>query len=147
MNGQKTIAQIAQETNELSTLVKVLKEAGLVDTLSGNQQYTVFAPSNQAFEVIGKQLDEIVANKEELKKILLYHVVPGIIHSQDIKFVKLGDIHKVKTVGGQELQINKQDDKIYVNGALVTHADISASNGVVHIIDEVVIPSTVLQQK
>lgn len=135
--SSETIAAAAQATPDLSTLVAALKAAGLVSTLEGKGPYTVFAPTNQAFADIQPTVDKLLepGNKGELKKVLTYHVVPGVYTAADLK-----DGQKLKTVEGQDLTVSVKDGTVKVNGATVEKADVNASNGVVHIINEVLVP-------
>jgi uncharacterized surface protein with fasciclin (FAS1) repeats len=131
------IVEVAQETPDLSTLVEAVSAAGLVETLEEPGPYTVFAPTNAAFEALGGTLETLLepANKEELAEVLTYHVVPGELTAAD-----LSDGEKLKTVQGDSLEVKVSDAGVTVNGAAVTAADVEASNGIVHVIDEVLIP-------
>lgn len=133
----ETIAAAAQATPDLSTLVAALKAADLVTTLEGKGPFTVFAPTNQAFSDIQPTVDKLLepANKAELKKVLTYHVVPGIYTSSDLK-----NGQKLKTVEGQDITVSIKSGTVKVNDATVEKADIETSNGVVHIIDGVLVP-------
>lgn len=135
MNG-KTIVDIAVANPKFSTLVDALKTAELVSTLAGEKEFTVFAPTNAAFEKIPKEkLDELLANKEKLKKILTYHVVPGKVLASEV--VELSD---AETVEGGKITFKVEDDKVYVNEAEVVETDVDAKNGVIHVIDTVLTP-------
>lgn len=132
------IVETAQATPDLSTLVDAVVAADLAETLSGTGPFTVFAPTNEAFEALPPaELQRLLqpANKDELAKILTYHVVAG-----DVKAADLTDGQKVKTVEGQELTITIKGDKVMVNEATVAQADIATSNGTVHVIDGVLLP-------
>jgi uncharacterized surface protein with fasciclin (FAS1) repeats len=131
------IVAVAQATPELSTLVEAVAAADLVETLEGPGPFTVFAPTNQAFEALGSTLDTLLkpANKGELAEVLTYHVVPG-----ELKAADLSDGQKLKTVQGGQLTVKVADGKVTVNGATVAMPDVAASNGVVHVIDEVLVP-------
>lgn len=133
----ETIAAAAAATPDLSTLVAALKAADLVTTLEGEGPFTVFAPTNEAFAEIQPTVDNLLkpANKEELTKVLTYHVVPGTYTSADLK-----DGQKLKTVEGQDLTVTVKDGTVKVNDATVEKADIEASNGIVHIINGVLVP-------
>lgn len=133
------IVGVAAATPDLSTLVTAVKAAGLVSTLQGDGPYTVFAPTNDAFAALpAGVLDKLVlsCNKDALTKVLTYHVVSGKVESMDIK---PGD---VPTVEGQSVTL-ATDGGVTVNGANVVQADVPASNGVVHVIDQVLVPSDV----
>jgi len=134
----KNIVALAQETPDLSTLVEALSAAGLVETLEEPGPYTVFAPTNEAFEALGGTLETLLEpeNEAELAEVLTYHVVPGELTSSD-----LSDGQKLKTVQGGTLEVQIADGDVTVNGAKVAIPDVEASNGVVHVIDEVLIPS------
>ena len=135
----KTIVSIASGNKNFSTLVTALKAADLVETLSAEGPYTVFAPTNAAFAKIPKAtLAKLLKpeNKEQLKKILTYHVVSGAVTS---KMLKSG---KVATVEGGNVTVKISGKKVRVNNANVIMADVKASNGVIHAIDTVLMPST-----
>ncbi len=133
------IVGVAAGTPDLSTLVTAVKAADLVGTLSGTGPFTVFAPTNEAFAALPSGVvDKLLlpCNKDALTKVLTYHVVSGKVTSKDIK---PGD---VATVEGQTVKLST-DSGVKVNDATVTTADVSASNGVVHVIDKVLVPSDV----
>ena len=135
----KTIVSIASGNKNFSTLVTALKAADLVETLSAEGPYTVFAPTNAAFAKIPKAtLANLLKpeNKEQLKKVLTYHVVSGAMTS---KMLKSG---KVATVEGGNVTVKISGKKVRVNNANVIMANIKASNGVIHAIDTVLMPST-----
>ncbi len=131
------IVGLAVATESLSTLVSALKAAGLVETLQGDGPFTVFAPTNDAFAALPEgTLDNLLKpeNKDQLTAILTYHVVSGNVMSTD-----LSDGMKAATVNGAEVTISTTNG-VQVNGANVTTADVKAANGVVHIIDAVILP-------
>ncbi|MGD6965735.1 fasciclin domain-containing protein [Rossellomorea vietnamensis] len=134
--SKKDIIDTAVEAGEFTTLAAALKKAGLVETLKGEGPYTVFAPTDAAFEKLLKKLgitaEELLA-REDLKDILLYHVVPGKVLSTDLK-----DGMKADTLAKKTVDVSL--DPVRVNNANVEKADIEASNGVIHVIDEVLIP-------
>jgi uncharacterized surface protein with fasciclin (FAS1) repeats len=131
----KTIVENAVATADLSTLVTAIKTAELVNTLNGPGPFTVFAPSNEAFSALPTgALDSLLKNKPQLTKVLTYHVVSGTVMSKDIK------PGMVKTVEGQDINITMQNGNVMVNDAKVIKADIKAKNGVIHIIDKVLMP-------
>ena len=135
MSGPKTIAETAAATPSLSTLNKLIIEAGLTDTLSAAGPYTVFAPSDEAFKAVpAKTLEALSKDKEQLKAVLTYHVVPGKVTAADVK------TGPVKTLQGANLALAKAGTFVTVEDALVTQADVPASNGVVHVIDKVLMP-------
>lgn len=131
------IVETAIATNELSILVSAVKAADLVGTLSGEGPFTVFAPTNEAFEALpAGTLDDLLKpeNKDQLVNILTYHVVPGAVMSS-----MLTDGMEAATVQGDNLTI-ALGDQVMVNEATVVQADVEASNGIVHIIDKVLLP-------
>jgi transforming growth factor-beta-induced protein len=138
----KTIVQIASETSVFSTLVAAVKAAGLVNTLSGHGPFTVFAPTNDAFAKLPPDLLASLLkpeNKVTLTKILTYHVVAGSVKAADV--VKLTE---ATTVEGEKVNIKVDGGNVMVNDAKVTQTDIVASNGVIHVIDTVIVPPSVL---
>jgi uncharacterized surface protein with fasciclin (FAS1) repeats len=130
----KDIVETAVGAGNFKTLATALSAAGLVDTLKGPGPFTVFAPTDAAFAKIPKaQLDALLADKAKLSAVLTYHVVPGKVMAKDVK------AGKVKTVQGSDLTIATSGG-VMVDGAKVTSTDIVADNGVIHVIDSVVIP-------
>ncbi len=135
--NQPTIVEIASSAGSFNTLTTALKAADLVTTLEGEGPFTVFAPTDEAFANLPEgTLDELLKpeNKDQLVKILTYHVVAGAILSTDL------ESGKVRTVEGSKVKI-KLGEEVKVNEAQVVKADIKASNGVIHVIDQVIIPS------
>ncbi|MGA0583034.1 MAG: fasciclin domain-containing protein [Castellaniella sp.] len=129
------IVDTAVNAGSFKTLVAAVKAADLVETLKGPGPFTVFAPTDEAFAAIPKaDLDALLANKKELAKVLTYHVVPGAIMAADVK------PGMVKTVEGGELTVSMADGKVMVNDAQVVKTDIQASNGVIHVINKVLMP-------
>jgi transforming growth factor-beta-induced protein len=129
---------IAVADGRFSTLVAAVQAAGLVETLSGEGPFTVFAPTNDAFAKLPKEtLDNLLKpeNKDQLVKILTYHVVPGKVLASDV--VKLSE---AQTVAGEPITIKVEGDKVFINDAQVIITDIEASNGVIHVIDTVILP-------
>ena len=136
---EETIVDIAVADEQFSTLVTALTEAGLVETLSGGE-YTVFAPTNDAFDALPEgTLDTLLADPEgQLTDVLTYHVVEGTVMAADV--VEL-DGQEVATVNGESVTITVGDDgSVMVNDATVVVTDIVASNGVIHVIDTVLVP-------
>ena len=128
-------AQTLAGNPQLSTLNSLVVKAGLADTLKGGGPFTVFAPSNEAFaKVPAKTLADIGADPERLKAVLTYHVVPGKFMAADVKN------GNAKTVNGANLALSKAGEFVTVEDGMVQTADIAATNGVVHIIDSVLIP-------
>ena len=140
---QQNVVEKAQETESLSTLVSAVQAAGLAETLSGEGPFTVFAPTNAAFEALPDGVLESLLkpeNKDQLAAILTYHVVSGKIMSTDLK-----DGQTAATVQGEEITVSTTDGA-KINGASVTTADIGVSNGVVHIINQVILPPSVIAE-
>jgi len=133
----KTIAEVAIATADLSTLVAALQAAELVEVFKGTDAFTVFAPTNAAFAAIQKDVDNLLKpeNKAKLQSLLKFHVVAGAAKAAD-----LTDGQKLKTLQGEELTVSIKDGKVMINGAEVVAADVAASNGVVHVINKVVMP-------
>ena len=130
----KDIVDTAVGAGNFKTLAAALTAAGLVDTLKGAGPFTVFAPTDEAFAKIPKaQLDALLADKAKLTSVLTYHVVPGKVMAKDVK------AGKVKTVQGSELTVGTTGG-VMVDGAKVTATDIVADNGVMHVIDSVMLP-------
>jgi len=130
----KDIVETAVAAGSFKTLVTAVQAAGLVDTLKGPGPFTVFAPTDAAFAKIPKaQLDALLADKAKLTAVLTYHVVPGKVMAKDVK------AGKVKTVQGSELTISTMGG-VKVDAANVVTTDVAASNGVIHVIDTVVLP-------
>ena len=136
----KNIVQVAVEAGSFNTLVAAVKAAGLVETLSGPGPFTVFAPTDAAFAKLPSgTVTALLADKEQLTGILTYHVVSGKVMAADI--IKSNGATP-KTVNGLPLDIVVRGGKVYVNGVNVVTADVQASNGVIHIIDAVLMPQT-----
>jgi len=134
--GDQNIVQTAVAAGNFTTLASLLTKAGLVDTLSSGGPFTVFAPTDAAFAKVPKAtLDALAENPAQLKSVLLYHVVPGRVTAANV--VKLDS---VKTLEGGSLAIKVRDGSVFVDGAKVTTPDVTASNGVIHVIDSVLIP-------
>ena len=135
---KKDIVDTAVAAGSFQTLAKALDAAGLVETLKGAGPFTVFAPTDDAFAKLpAGTLDELLKpeNKAKLISILTYHVVPGtVLASQVVK------LNSTKTVNGQDLTISKEDGAVMVNDAKVVKTDILCSNGVIHVVDTVLLP-------
>lgn len=132
----KNIVDTAVEAGEFTILAQALEKAGLVDTLKGEGPFTVFAPTDEAFAKLLKELNitaEQLLARDDLKDILLYHVLPGKVLSGDLK-----EGMKAKTLAEKEVTISL--NPVRVNNANVTKPDIAASNGVIHVIDAVLLP-------
>jgi uncharacterized surface protein with fasciclin (FAS1) repeats len=137
-SGNKDIVDTAVTAGSFQTLTKALQAADLVDTLKGPGPFTVFAPTDEAFAKLPTgTLDGLLKpeNKDKLRAILTYHVVAGKIPS-----AKVVTLSSAKTVNGQELKITVMGGNVMVNNAHVVKTDISASNGVIHVVDTVILP-------
>ena len=134
----KTIVENAVKIEGFKTLVAAVKAAGLVDTLSGKGPFTVFAPTDEAFAKLPKGTVETLLkpeNKDKLIAILKYHVVPGKVMAKDV--VKLSE---AKTAQGQKVSIAVKDGTVMIDKAKVAKADVNCKNGVIHVIDSVILP-------
>jgi uncharacterized surface protein with fasciclin (FAS1) repeats len=135
---EKDIVDTAVAAGSFKTLVAAVKAAGLVETLKGKGPFTVFAPTDEAFAKLpAGTLDDLLKpeNKEKLKGILTYHVVAGKVMAKDVVKMK-----EAKTVNGKMLTVTVKDGKVMVDNANVAKTDIACSNGVIHVIDAVVLP-------
>ena len=133
--SQKDIVDTAVAAGSFKTLATALKAAGLIDTLKGPGPFTVFAPTDEAFAKIPKaDLDALLADKAKLTKVLTYHVVAGKVMAADVMKIK-----EAKTVEGHMVKIDTSNG-VKINGANVVKADVEASNGVIHVIDSVILP-------
>jgi uncharacterized surface protein with fasciclin (FAS1) repeats len=133
----KTIVETAVGAGQFTTLVAAVKAAGLVETLSGPGPFTVFAPTDEAFAKLpAGTVEDLLKpeNKEKLVAILTYHVVPGKVLAKDVT------TSSPKTVNGKEVAIKVDGGKVTVGGANVVATDVAASNGVIHVIDAVILP-------
>lgn len=129
------ITDTARRTPQLSTLAKLIDDAGLAQTLRDSGPYTVFAPSDDAFKAVPPAtLQALASDKELLKSVLTFHVLPGKVSGADVKN------GNAKTVQGANVALSKSGSFITVEDAVVTQADVPASNGVVHVIDRVLMP-------
>ena len=145
MFPSKNIVQNAVNSKDHTTLVAAVKAAGLVPTLEGKGPFTVFAPTNAAFgKLPAGTVDTLVKpeNKGTLTKILTYHVVPGKLAASDLK-----DGMKLKTAEGEELSVKHQGDKVWIVDAkggtsMVTISNVNQSNGVIHVVDTVLMPAS-----
>ena len=134
--AEKNIVDTAISAGSFKTLVTAIKKAGLVETLKGKGPFTVFAPTDAAFAKIPKaQLDALLADKAMLTRVLTYHVVAGKVMAADVK------AGSVKSVEGENLTITTDNGGVQVDKANVVKTDIIASNGVIHVIDSVMIPN------
>ena len=130
-----TITDTAARTPQLSTLSKLINDAGLADTLRGAGPFTVFAPTNEAFKAVpAATMAQLAQDKQMLLAVLNYHVIPGKVSSADVK------TGNVKTVQGANVAVSKAGTFVTVEDAVVTTADVAVTNGVVHVIDKVLLP-------
>ncbi len=136
-----TIVDVADANGSFTVLVAALQATGLDETLAGDGPFTVFAPTDEAFtaalESLGLTADELLADTETLSSILTYHVVAGNVPSSDVVTM---DGQSVATVNGAEVTISVDGDTVMVNDATVVAVDVEASNGVIHVIDSVLLP-------
>jgi uncharacterized surface protein with fasciclin (FAS1) repeats len=133
---QSNIVEVAVSAGSFNTLVAAVQAAGLVETLSGEGPFTVFAPTDEAFALIPEaDLQALLADKEALTAVLTYHVVPGKVLAKDVV-----TLSSAETVNGQSVEIMVRDGKVMIDGATVVATDIEASNGVIHVIDRVILP-------
>ena len=135
------IVETAVSNGSFKTLTAALQAAGLVETLKGKGPYTVFAPTDEAFKKLPAGTVETLLkpeNKAQLQKVLTYHVVSGNVMSGDLK----GKTTNAKTVEGSAVRIDASGNAVKVDDAVVTQADVSASNGVIHVIDRVIMPKS-----
>ena len=131
----KTIVQTGIDAGIFNTLITAVQTAGLVEVLSEKGPFTVFAPTDDAFAKLPEgTVNDLLGNKDDLKKILTYHVVSGKVMAKDIVSLDF-----LKTLQGEDVVINTTDG-VMVNDAKVTKADIECSNGVIHVIDTVLMP-------
>lgn len=130
------LVDTAIAAGNFSTLVTAVQAADLVDTLKGEGPFTVFAPTDAAFAALPEgTLDTLLANPDQLRDVLLYHVVSGKLMAADV-----AELASAETVQGGHVAITHQDGEVRVNSARVVTADVEASNGVIHVIDAVLIP-------
>lgn len=130
------IVDVAVGAGKFKTLVKAVQAAGLVDTLKGDGPYTVFAPTDEAFAKLpAGTVEKLLEDKEKLKAVLTYHVVPGKVMAADVTKLK-----NAKTAQGKEVAVKVVGGNVLINDAKVIKADILATNGVIHVIDTVLLP-------
>ncbi len=135
---QTNIVGTAVKAGQFKTLVSLVKRAGLAHTLSGKGPYTVFAPTDAAFKKVPKRtLNALLKDRAKLRAVLLYHVAKGRVTSK--KVVRL---HSVKTLNGQSLRVRVRGGGVFVGRAKVTTPDVVASNGVIHVINRVLVPKS-----
>lgn len=133
---KKDIVDTAVAAGSFKTLAAALQAAGLIETLKGSGPFTVFAPTDEAFAKLpAGTVEALLKDKEKLTKILLYHVVSGNVTAKDVVKLK-----SAKTVQGSSVRISALNGKVMVDNAQVIKADVVASNGVIHVIDTVILP-------
>ncbi len=136
---KKDIVDTAVAAGDFNTLAAALQAAGLVDTLKGDGPYTVFAPTDEAFAKLpAGTVDNLLKpeNKDQLIAVLTYHVVPGKVTAEQVV-----NLDSATTVNGQDIDIKVMDGMVHIDNATVAKADIMTSNGVIHVIDEVILPN------
>ncbi|MBA1148543.1 fasciclin domain-containing protein [Ectothiorhodospiraceae bacterium WFHF3C12] len=139
-SAEGNIAEVAAQAGQFQTLLAAAEAAGLVETLTGAGPLTVFAPTDEAFAALPAGTVESLLkpeNREQLRAILTYHVVPGKVMAADVVKLTSAD-----TANGQAVSISNDDGGVMVSGARVVKADIGASNGVIHVIDKVMLPAS-----
>jgi uncharacterized surface protein with fasciclin (FAS1) repeats len=137
---EKNIVETAVEAGKFKTLATALTAAGLIDAVSGPGPFTVFAPTDDAFAKVPKETLEMLLkpeNKEKLKAVLTYHVVPGKVMAKDVVGLK-----GAKSLNGQRIDVKVDGSKVSVDGANVVATDIACTNGVIHVIDSVILPAS-----
>lgn len=137
-NKKANIVETAVNAGDFNTLVAAVKAAGLVDTLSAEGPFTVFAPTDAAFAKLpAGTVDNLLANPDKLRQILLYHVVPGKVTSDQVV-----NLTKATTAQGNDVKIQVADGVVRIDDASVVATDIVTSNGVIHVIDTVILPAS-----
>ncbi|MFH5804578.1 fasciclin domain-containing protein [Alienimonas sp. DA493] len=139
--ADKNLVETAQAAGSFNTLLTAAKEAGLAETLaSEDAELTVFAPTDEAFDKLPEgALEDLLKDKEKLKTVLLYHVVKGEVKADTV--VTLGG-KQVDTLAGKKVKVSVKDGTVMLNKAKVLKTDVTASNGVIHVIDSVLLPPT-----
>lgn len=138
VQAQEDIVEVARAAGSFNTLLAAVEAAGLVDVLKGEGPFTVFAPTDEAFAKIPEaDLNALLNDREALESVLLYHVVPGAVMASDVVEMSMAE-----TANGASLTIAVKEDRVMVDDATVISTDIEASNGVIHVIDTVIMPST-----
>jgi uncharacterized surface protein with fasciclin (FAS1) repeats len=135
-SAKKDIVETAVAAGKFDTLTALLKKAGLVKALKSEGRYTVFAPTDAAFAKVPKKtLNALAKDKAKLRAVLLYHVAKGKLTA-----AKVVERNSIETLNGQRVRVRVRDGKVFVGGARVTTPDVAASNGVIHVINKVLIP-------
>lgn len=134
--AEKNIVQTAQAAGQFKTLTALVKKAGLAGTLAKPGPYTVFAPTDAAFRKVPKRTLTVLANdRRKLRAVLLYHVVPGKVTSPEVAMLR-----SARTLNGKSVRVRVTGGSVFINNAKVTSADVMASNGVIHVVNKVLIP-------
>ena len=137
MTEESNIVETAVAAGDFTTLASLLERAGLAETLAGEGPFTVFAPTDEAFEAVPQEtLDALAEDREMLRTVLLYHVVEGEARASDV-----ASMRSAETLNGDSVRLRASGDTVRLDAARVVKADVTASNGVIHVIDEVLIPS------
>jgi uncharacterized surface protein with fasciclin (FAS1) repeats len=137
MMAESNIVETAVAAGDFTTLASLLESAGLAETLAGEGPFTVFAPTDEAFEAVPQEtLDALAEDQEMLRAVLLYHVVEGEARASDV-----ASMSSAETLNGDSVRLRASGDTVRVDRARVVKADVPASNGVIHVIDRVLIPS------
>jgi len=134
----KTIVDLAKNAGNFKTFMAALRSADLVDTLKGKGPFTVFAPSDDAFKKLPREMRDSImkpANKSRLQRILKHHVVEGRKRAKDVS-----EASSFKMLDGKTLNVRKKGDQVRIGDATITQTDLEAENGVIHVIDEVLMP-------
>jgi len=140
---QGDIVEVATAAGDFNTLLAAVTAADLVETLESEGPFTVFAPTDEAFaQIPPEQLSALLADKEALTQVLLYHVVPGKVEAAQVV-----ELTSAQTASGQNVTIQVVDGGVKIDGANVVATDIAASNGVIHVIDQVILPQTGMPQR
>lgn len=137
-SGSMDVVDMAAHTGQFNTLVAAIQAADLEEVLRGEGPFTVLAPTDQAFAKLpAGTVEDLLKpeNKEKLQAILTYHVIPGRVYAKDVMAMESG-----KTVNGEEVRFKTEGGSVYANDAVVTQTDIEATNGVIHVIDTVIMP-------
>jgi uncharacterized surface protein with fasciclin (FAS1) repeats len=136
--GEKNIVQTAQSAGQFKTLTALVKRAGLANTLAKPGPYTVFAPTDAAFRKVPKRtLAALGRNRAQLRAVLLYHVVAGEVSSSEVTMLR-----SARTLNGKSVRIRAAGGSVFINSSKVTKPDVAASNGVIHVVNRVLIPPT-----
>ncbi len=134
--AEKNLVETAIDAGQFTTLATLLTKADLVDTLTGKGPFTVFAPTDEAFKAVPQEtLDALAANPGQLRAVLLYHVVPGKVTAE-----KVVTLNSAETAQGSDVTIKSSYGNVMINDARVVEADVMAGNGVIHVIDKVILP-------